>query len=197
MTSTLNTRDQILDCAQGLIQMRGYNGFSFRDIASEVGVKSSSIHYYYPGKTDLAVAVATQYRSVFKELTDQLVVSHKTAPSILEAYAGVFETTLKQENRLCLCGMLASEINSVEPDLRLVISAFFKDQHEVLSDIISKGQSKGEFISELDATRFAKTYLATLEGAMMLARVNKRPSDIRLAAKQLIALITDISGIAL
>lgn len=169
--------------------MQGYNGFSFRDIASEVGVKSSSIHYYYPGKTDLAVAVATQYRSVFMELTDQLVVSHKTASAILEAYAGVFETTLKQENRLCLCGMLASEINSVEPELHSVISAFFNDQHEVLSTIISEGQSKGEFLSDLDATSFAKTYLATLEGAMMLARVNKRPSDIRLAAKQMVALI--------
>ena len=169
--------------------MRGYNGFSFRDIASEVGIKSSSIHYYYPSKTDLAVAVATQYRSAFKELIDQLVDSQKTASAILEAYAGAFETTLKQENRLCLCGMLASEINSVEPALHSVISAFFDDQHEVLSTIISKGQSKAEFLSDFDAASFAKTYLATLEGAMMLARVNNRPSDIGLAAEQMIALI--------
>lgn len=191
MTSTLNTRDQILDCAQGLIQMRGYNGFSFRDIASEVGVKSSSIHYYYPGKTDLAVAVATQYCSAFKDLTDQLIESQKTASAILETYAGVFETTLEQENRLCLCGMLASEINSVEPKLHSVINAFFNEQHEVLSTIISEGQSKGEFLADLDAANFAKAYLATLEGAMMLARVNKKPSDIGLAAKQMIALIKE------
>ena len=85
--------------------------------------------------------------------------------------------------------MLASEINSVEPALHSVISAFFNDQHEALSTIISKGQSKGEFLFDFDAASFAKTYLATLEGAMMLARANNRPSDIGLAAEQMIALI--------
>ena len=190
MANTLNTREQILDCALRLIQIRGYNGFSFRDIANKVGVKSSSIHYHYPDKTGLAVAVATQYRSDFADLTDQLIKNHKSTPAILAAYAGVFKTTLEQENKLCLCGMLACEINSAAPELHSAIRAFFNDQHEVLTTIISKGQSEGEIHTNLNATDLAKTYLSTLEGAMMLARVNKKPSDIQIAADQMIALIS-------
>ena len=189
MTATSSTRDQILDCAQGLIQTRGYNGFSFRDIASDIGIKSSSIHYYYPGKTDLAVAVAAKYRLDFTAVTHQLVTSKKTTLAKLEAYADLFEATLKHDNRICLCGMLASEVNSVEPELRSAIKAFFKDQQNVLIEIISEGQSKGEIRADLQTDDFAKAYLATLEGAMMLARVNSRPSDIQLAARQMIALI--------
>ncbi|MEP6344023.1 MAG: TetR/AcrR family transcriptional regulator [Maricaulaceae bacterium] len=189
MTATLSTRDQILDCAQGLIQTRGYNGFSFRDIASDIGIKSSSIHYYYPGKTDLAVAVASKYRSDFTEMTQDLLDSDTTSVAKLQAYADVFEVTLKHENRLCLCGMLASEVNSVEPELRAEIKAFFDDQHRVLMDILSDGQSKGEVRADLQTSETAKSYLAALEGAMMLARVNSTPSDIQQTAQQMIALI--------
>lgn len=189
MTGAVNTRDQILDCAQGLIQTRGYNGFSFRDIAGDIGIKSSSIHYYYPGKTDLAVAVASKYRSGFTAATQQLVTDKKTAVAILLGYADFFEMTLKHENRLCLCGMLASEVNSVEPGLRSEIKAFFNDQIQFLTDVLSEGQSKGEVRADLETTDFAKTYLAGLEGAMMLARIDEKPSDILRAAHQMTSLI--------
>lgn len=189
MTATVSTRDQILDCAQGLIQTRGYNGFSFRDIAGDIGIKSSSIHYYYPGKTDLAVAVAVKYRAFFTTATQQLAAENKTTVAILLGYADFFEMTLQRENRLCLCGMLASEVNSVEPELRSEIKAFFNDQILFLMDVISEGQSKGEIRTELQTENFAKSYLATLEGAMMLARIDEKPSDITKAARQMISLI--------
>jgi len=189
MANMLNTREQILDNAKALIQSRGYNGFSFRDIATKIGIKSSSIHYYYPEKTDLVVAVATQYRSDFISLTEELIAKNKKAIKILTAYAEVFESTLKIDNKLCLCGMLASEMNSIEPELHTVIGKFFSDQHKILTSIISKGQSQNEISADINAKDFAKTYFATLEGAMMIARVNKRPSDIKLASKQMLALI--------
>lgn len=190
MTSTVSTRDQILGCAQDLIQRQGYNGFSFRDVAGDIGIKSSSIHYYYPSKTDLAVAVATQYQTAFSEITNQIIAREDTAPATLKAFAEVFVTTLKQDNKLCLCGMLASEINSVEPELQSAISMFFNEQQDVLAAIFSKGQSKGELRADIEAADFAQTYLSALEGAMMLARVNKRPSDILIAADQMISLAT-------
>jgi len=189
MTVTLSTRNQILDCAQGLIQTRGYNGFSFRDIAGDIGIKSASIHYYYPGKTDLAVAVASKYRADFMEATQSIAASSKPAHEILSAYASLFEVTLKSENKLCLCGMLASEVNSVDPELRVEISGFFKEQHELLTGVLSKGQSTGEIDENLDPESFAKTFLATLEGAMMMARINNAPSDIMQAANEIISLI--------
>lgn len=189
MTAKASTRDQILNCAQGLIQTRGYNGFSFRDIAGDIGIKSSSIHYYYPGKTDLAVAVASKYRSGFTTATQQLVADKKTSIAILLGYADFFEMTLKRENRLCLCGMLASEVNSVESELRSEIKDFFNDQILFLKGVISKGQSNGEIRKDLQTEGFAKSYLAALEGAMMLARVDETPSDIISAARQMISLI--------
>ena len=42
--------DQILDLAQSLIQTRGYNAMSYRHLADEIGIKTSSIHYTSPQK---------------------------------------------------------------------------------------------------------------------------------------------------
>ena len=182
-------RDQILENAQGLIQTSGYNGFSFRDIASNIGIKSSSIHYYYPSKTHLAVAAIAKYRSDFMQVVTQLRSKKKKATTILKSYAGLFQETLECEDRLCLAGMLASELNSVEEEVRTEIKAFFSEQRDFLTDVITEGQSNGEIRAELQAAHFAKTYLAALEGAMMLARTQQDPSDILLVSRQLIASI--------
>jgi TetR/AcrR family transcriptional repressor of nem operon len=55
------TEGKILDLAESLIRKNGYNGVSFRDLASGIGVKSSSVHYYFPTKEDLGAKVARRY----------------------------------------------------------------------------------------------------------------------------------------
>ena len=63
-TNDISKADEILEVGQELIQTVGYDGFSYRDIADRVGIKSASVHYYFPAKTDLAEAVAKQYLSL-------------------------------------------------------------------------------------------------------------------------------------
>ena len=55
----------ILDAAESRIRRFGYTGFSFRDVAADVGIKSASVHYHYPTKETLAAAVAARYSSRF------------------------------------------------------------------------------------------------------------------------------------
>lgn len=189
MPSNATMQDQILDLAQSLIQKRGYNGFSFRDIAQAVGVKSSSIHYYFPNKTDLAVAVAAKYRSDFSGATDQLRAAGQTAPEQLRAYARLFQSTLANDNRVCLCGMLASEFNSVEQAVVEEVKAFFADQYALIASVVQRGVSDGTIRTEVQPHEFAVTYFSALEGAMIVARTGDKVSDIGLVAEQMIGLI--------
>ena len=59
-------REQLLDHAQVLLMTRGYNGFSYRDLSALVGVKTSSIHYYFPSKEDLIKGVVGNAMSRFR-----------------------------------------------------------------------------------------------------------------------------------
>src|SRR5690242_7158071 len=59
--------NNILDIAENLIQTQGYNAFSFRDIAEAAGIKTSSIHYYFPAKADLGKAVVARHITILHD----------------------------------------------------------------------------------------------------------------------------------
>ena len=62
MSNLATTSDQILASARNFIVAGGYNGFSYADIAGEVGIRKASIHHHFPGKVDLVRAVVVQHR---------------------------------------------------------------------------------------------------------------------------------------
>ena len=53
----MSTREAILDSAQRLIQTRSFHGFSFQDIADEVGIRKASLYHYFDSKDAIALAV--------------------------------------------------------------------------------------------------------------------------------------------
>ena len=62
-----DTSSRILDVAERLVQLRGFNGFSYADVASELKITKASLHYHYPGKADLGRALVERYASRFAE----------------------------------------------------------------------------------------------------------------------------------
>src|SRR5437588_2103975 len=102
------TAGRILDVAERLVQSRGFNGFSYADVAAEVGVTKASLHYHFPGKAELGEALITRYASHFAEALRQIDADCPAVPSKLAAYAALYAGVLK-EQRMCLCGMMAAD----------------------------------------------------------------------------------------
>lgn len=63
--------DRIMDHAQLLVQMVGYNGFSYADIAQKLGIRKATIHYYFPTKSGLCAGLLRRYRKRFREKVAQ------------------------------------------------------------------------------------------------------------------------------
>jgi TetR/AcrR family transcriptional repressor of nem operon len=177
----------ILHAARMLIMDRGFNGFSFRDIAADVGVKSASIHYHYATKADLAEATARAYRLAFEEVVAQIDAT--SAADLLRAYGALFVTTLREQGRLCLGGMLAADVASLPDPVRAEVSLFFTEQHEWVANVVSDGQARGHFRTDLDAAMFAKMFVSSLEGAMMISRGLDQPQDLEDALEILVHLL--------
>ena len=114
---------QILDAARESIMERGYNGFSFRDIAAKVGIKSASIHYHFPTKADLAEATAKAYREAFSNLLKELTAPD--APGLLRAYGALFVFTLRDQGRVCLGGVLVVDSSTLPGQVRQEVQRFF------------------------------------------------------------------------
>src|SRR5580658_2862448 len=99
---------QILDVAERLAQTRGFNGFSYADVASELGLTTPAVHYHFPGKADLGEAIMIRYSEQFARLLVQIDEQCAGSPAKLNAYVELYDGVLRNE-RMCLCGMLAAE----------------------------------------------------------------------------------------
>lgn len=69
---TASTRDRVLAVAIGLMQERGYNGFSFQDVAKQVGISHVAVHHHFASKATLAVAAMSAYTVNFRALLDEI-----------------------------------------------------------------------------------------------------------------------------
>ena len=153
------------------------------------GIKSASVHYYFPAKTDLAEAVAKQYRIEFAETVREISANTPGALERLEEFAGIFQDTLENLDRVCLCGMLASESSSVPDKVSAQTRMFFSEQQDWISQTIADGIDDGTISATTQPNEFAKTFLSALEGAMMLARSMEQPEHLRSVSNQMIALL--------
>src|SRR6516165_2178124 len=103
-----STASLVLDVAERLVQVRGFNGFSYADIATELQITKASLHYHFATKADLGEALIARYSARFFDALDAADRDAASAPAKLSAYAKLYADVLSQQ-RMCLCGMLAAE----------------------------------------------------------------------------------------
>jgi TetR/AcrR family transcriptional repressor of nem operon len=165
--------EAILDAAERRIRDGGYNGFSFREIAADVGVKSSSVHHHFPTKEALATTVARRYSDRFEQAVE---TEEAAGVGRVQAWQRVFRRALVEDGRMCLCGALATSAAGLPPDVALQARRFFERGLENLTS----GPGKQAL-----SPSAARRTLATLEGAMLLARALDDPETFDQATMDL------------
>lgn len=140
-----------MDAAERRIREAGYDGFSFRQIATDVGVKSASVHYHFPTKKMLVIAVARRYRERFLTVIER---EHAAGSSVVDVWRNAFRRSLREDGRACLCGTLGITANGLAVGVAMEVRHFFEAGIE---QMIANGLKREE----------AEHVLALLEGAML------------------------------
>jgi len=166
--SAADTREHIMHAARKAVQARGYNALSFRDLAAEVGVKSSSVHYHFPTKGALGAALARRYTEDGIAFLAQISASGDAIGAAMRRYADIFRSALVDDNRMCLCGIMAAEHDDLPQEVRTEISRFNKANIDWLAELIA-GVSKDAKERKQAPTR-ALAIFAAIEGAQLIAR---------------------------
>lgn len=164
------TRDDILDVAQRLLQTRGYNGFSYKDVAGTVGIRSASLHHHFPVKADLGVALVVRYRRRFSEELDAIARTTANARERLDNIAALFRRTLDLDDSLCLCGMLGAELATLPEPVKIEVDGFFRENEAWLAAVFANGRETGCLGFAGAPEEQAVLFLAALQGAMIVAR---------------------------
>jgi TetR/AcrR family transcriptional regulator, transcriptional repressor for nem operon len=163
------TAQRILDSAEQLVQSRGYNGFSYADIAGELGVTKASLHYHFASKAELGEALIERYSERFTEALDKIDRTTSGAGAKLEAYASLYADVLRGE-RMCLCGMLAAEYQTLPERMHGSVIRFFDHNVTWLAGVLAEGHSDSELSFNGSPADSARTVLGALQGAMLVAR---------------------------
>src|ERR1700760_3906786 len=96
-TTETGTRTRILDVAERLVQTRGFNGFSYADVANELGVTKASLHYHFPGKAELGEALIARYTDRFTTALGRLDADRLAPGAKLTAYAALYANVLRED----------------------------------------------------------------------------------------------------
>src|SRR5215208_1191377 len=164
-----DTATRVLDVAERLVQVRGFNGFSYADVAAELGISKASLHYHFAGKAELGEALVERYAGRFSEALAEIDRRDVEAPAKLAAYAEIYAGVLR-ERRMCLCGMLAAEYDTLPAPMRDAILRFFDDNEEWLTRVLEQGREDGTLRGNGSARDEARTIVSGLEGALLVAR---------------------------
>jgi TetR/AcrR family transcriptional regulator, transcriptional repressor for nem operon len=168
-TRAPRTADRILDIAERLVQTRGFNNFSYGDIAEEMGITKASLHYHFPGKAELGQALITRYSERFNAALEKIDERLPDAHAKLEAYAGLYADVLRGK-RMCMCGVLAAEYETLPEGMRGAVIEFFDENQRWLAHLLSAGREDGTLKVDGSVDAAAQSIISTLEGAMLVAR---------------------------
>lgn len=175
-----DTQTKILDVAERLTQTKGFNGFSYLDLADEVGIKNSSIHYYFKAKVDLAIALVERIHDTHSRAFAELDSSIGKPEKRLQALISFFQAYIR-EDKFCLCGMMSAELQSVGPKVRKRLIAYFADFRAWV-------ERQFKAMGHTHPKKSALQFVSALEGSLLLARLEKKPAILNQALGNLINL---------
>ncbi|MEM7216007.1 MAG: TetR/AcrR family transcriptional regulator [Pseudomonadota bacterium] len=154
---------RLLEAAEKRMRRGGYNAVSFRDLASDTGIKSSSVHYHFPKKEDLGVALVERYSERFFDALEEAASSARTPKDRLDALVRVYRSALVEDEAICLCGLLGAEVAGLPYPLSQGIQTFFTANIEWVEDALP------DTIKKAERNKIAGMVIAGLQGAMMIA----------------------------
>jgi TetR/AcrR family transcriptional regulator, transcriptional repressor for nem operon len=165
-----DVKTAILNAAERRIKRGGFGGFSFREIASDVGIKSSSVHYHFPTKNDLAAAVVRRWRD---NTTKHIDKEMKKTCDPVRVWTDAFRGTAFSKDRMCPCTVLAAASQDLPEQVAMEVRGFFAMCRDKL---VSGGLHPGD----------AAEVLSIITGALVVANAMGDKAEYDRATKAML-----------
>jgi TetR/AcrR family transcriptional repressor of nem operon len=168
-------RSEILDAAAQLIAQRGYAHTSVDDVIRGSGLSGKShFYHYFTSKEELGYAVLGK---TFEQFADcGLAILRDPTHDPLERLSLFIDSLVAQQARRGCCGgtpfgSLASELADAHEGFRQRIEQVFVRWAEQIQSLL--WEARPRLRDDVDAGRMARFIIATLEGAVLVSRVQK------------------------
>ena len=185
----VTTREQLLTVAADLLQRVGYASFSFRDLAEAVGIRAASVHYHFPTKADLGVALVDWFRA---QSDPQMAALCQAYPNVRERLLALSEQVAEHtctNGKSCPINLLLSEFSVLPENLQIKVRAWVDDCLAGMASWLDQGRNAGELKFPGDAIYQARLVWSVIEHGTQLSRTQADQS-FRSLIQHLVATMT-------
>lgn len=165
-----DTAERILDIVEELIQRRGYNAFSYHDVAARIGIRTASIHYHFAAKADLGRVVIERYSAKLAALAAAAEAGESDPWGILSSYLEPFYEFADGAGRICLCGALAGEYGALPEEMKGLVAGFFAEHETWLAKLFERGLEAGVFAFTIEPGVLGRAFFSALQGSLLVGR---------------------------
>lgn len=168
-----DTKNALMDFAERAVRARGFDGFSYADLAKAIGIRKASIHYHFPTKANLSEDLMTRYHKMVEQTCARIDTKYDTAAARLSALIDFYRSALNDGQTLCLCVALIGSRESLSEAVNAKITAFRGMVVAWLARTFDLGRDDQSIAGVLDPQHEARAALALLEGAHLAARADE------------------------
>ncbi|MEK2687513.1 TetR/AcrR family transcriptional regulator [Bdellovibrio sp. GT3] len=182
-----DTKIQAIEIAKNHLQLRGYNGFSFQDIAAELGIRKASLHYYFASKEDLGLALITDYMQSFQIWSEM----HEDREPLekIKKFIDMYNTFSQDGLKVCPGGVFCIDYNTLPTKLKKSVCQLQEQIQDWLSETIADGIKSKAFKATLKPKETAVLIHATTQGALQIARMQNNPKAMKSISMNLVSLL--------
>ena len=180
------TRARIVEKAAALIHERGVAATTLEDVKVAADVSGSQMYHYFPDKNELVQAVIDYQADTIVKHNRHALGSAKG----VEAWRNMVVTGVRstQGKGGCALGSLGGQLAESDPAARAFMAAGFDQWAAAISDGLRSLHADGKLPSDIDPDDLATTLLATLQGGLLLAQVQRSTRPFETAVDTLLAL---------
>jgi AcrR family transcriptional regulator len=179
-----DTKTEILDLAENLLLDRGFNGFSYADISSVLRIKNAAVHYYFPTKSDLGIAIIQRAKERFAGWTRGERMGSRSAAEKLEAFFRLYLKFMEAGQQVCLGGALETDFKTLPAEMQVETRKFASTFLVWMEGVLEEGREQRIFSFPGEAKDQAILILSSLQGALQMTRA-AGPSCLHLAMAQI------------
>ena len=173
MKAAPDTRKAILKRAERYLQDAGFSSFSFRHLAADLGIKSASVHYHFPSKEELGVALLQSYQETFRRWAESRRGSDSARADLLDWFK--YYQHLARCGDICPGGAFGAEYSALPARVREQLAQLEDTLRTWLRATLRAGRRRGEVRADGKVEDQAEMVLATLQGGTQVARVTGNP----------------------
>lgn len=162
------TRNEIITLADEFIRTRGFNAFSYADVAGIMNVRKSALHYYFPSKSDLGISVIDKELEKMARLKEEGVnlPGDQQLKKLVETFFSSSRT-----GKICLTGSLTPDYVTLSGPMQQKVKEMCQTTLVWMADCLEKGRTEGRLLFQGTANDRALIVLSGLLSSLLLSRV--------------------------